>query len=186
MRASALCFVMLCAGCGDADFVPPPRDDMKISIDLASSVLSAEADMSCLNTACGGCSSFANRDGTPASVGDPCLWKGVWQCSGDELECSDNSCPSCGTAVTGTVCGADGHTILELTNLGNGCRAYDFGSAIDVCDRGAGAHCGGRCTLVGGAHQCVANCVSDDGGGTGCAHQPPPATTDTCESLTSC
>ena len=127
--------------------------------------------MSCLNLACGGCSSFANWDGTPVKVGDPCLWKGVWQCSGTQLECSDNSCPTCGVAMTGSVCGADGHTILDLTNPGSGCRVYDFGSAIAVCNRTTTDHCVGRCTDNGGARSCVAHCISDDGGGTGCEYQ---------------
>jgi hypothetical protein len=172
----------LLAGCGDSDFQPPPRDDMRFTLDLAANFSTADTDMTCFNSACGGCSSFANWDGTPARVGDPCNWNGAWKCNGMDLVCSDNGCPSCGTAVTGSVCGADGHTILELTNPGSGCRVYDFGSAIDVCNRSPGDHCVGRCTLDAGAHHCVAHCLSDDGGAAGCAHM----SSDTCESLSSC
>jgi hypothetical protein len=174
---------LLVVGCGkDSDFVPPPRPDMRFTLDLASNFMPENPDMTCFNMACGSCSEFANWDGTPAKVGDPCLWKGSWQCMGTTLACSDNGCPMCGTAIAGSVCGADGHTILELTDPGSGCRAYDFGSAIAVCNRTPGDHCGGRCTVNGSKHDCVARCVSDDGGGTGCQHM----SSDTCESLSSC
>src|SRR5579859_4574890 len=185
MRTMRWLMLLWMAGCGNeaSDFQPPPRDDMRHELDLASSFVPMEPDMSCLDTACGGCSSFMNWDGTPVKVGDPCLWKGVWQCNGMQLECSDNGCPTCPTAMTGTICGADGHTVLELTDPGSGCRAYDFGSAIDVCNRAPGDHCVGRCTVdASGGHSCVARCVSDDGGGTGCEHQ----SSDTCVTLSAC
>jgi hypothetical protein len=184
MRTMRWLTLIWLAGCGSdaADFEPPPRDDMRHELDLASSFVPTEPDMSCLDTACGGCSSFTNWDGTPVKVGDPCLWKGMWQCNGMQLECSDNGCPACTTAMTGSVCGADGHTILELTDPGSGCRAYDFGSAVDVCNRSPGDHCVGRCTLDNSVHKCVARCVSDDGGATGCEHQ----SSDTCVTLSSC
>jgi hypothetical protein len=179
----ALACAVLVGGCGkDPDFQPPPRDDMRVTLDLAVGATASEDDMTCFNSACGGCSAFANWDGTPVKVGDPCLFSGTWQCDGTALECSDNGCPACGTAVSGSVCGADGHTILELTDPGSGCRVYDFGSAVDVCNRSPGDHCVGRCTSDASGHHCVARCTSDDGGATGCEHM----ISDTCESLTSC
>src|SRR5260221_13608892 len=120
MRAWLL---LLSIGCGrDPDFVPPPRDDMRITLDLASSYVPENLDMTCFNTACGGCSSFANWDGTAVKVGDPRLWKGAWQCTGNQLSCSDNGCPMGGTPMTGSGCAPHGHTILDLTHPGSGCR----------------------------------------------------------------
>jgi hypothetical protein len=178
----AMWVLVLCWGCGkDPDFEVPPRDDMRITLDLASSFVSMDPDMSCLSTACGGCSNYVNWDGSPVAVGDPCLWKGTWQCSGTTLTCSDEGCPTCGTAMSGSVCGADGHTIVEITNMGM-CRTYDFGSAIAVCNRAPGDHCVHRCTLDNGVHRCAARCASADGGAMGC----PFVSTQTCEALTSC
>jgi hypothetical protein len=182
MRGST-CLVLLLTACGhDPDFEPPPRDDMRHELDLSTNFMQMDPDISCFNMACGGCSSFANWDGTPVKEGDPCLWRGIWQCSGMDLVCSDNTCPMCASPITGSVCGADGHTILELTDPGSGCRAYDFGSATDVCNRAPGDHCVGRCTLDAGTYRCVARCASEDGGATGCQHQ----SSDTCVTLSSC
>ena len=133
--------------------------------------------------ACGGCSSWRNWDGTLAKVGDPCLWKGTYQCKGTVLTCMDDSCPTCASAISGTVCGADGHTIVELLNTGGSCHAYDFGSSVGVCNRDANDHCVGICTQnTDGSYTCTARCASDDGGGMGCQHKA----TDTCTSLASC
>lgn len=173
------------AGCGSAFEVPAPPDS-RINLDLAVNMNPTPPDMSCFNTACGGCSNWANPDGTPSKVGDPCLFRGVYQCMGTSLVCSDKSCMTCSNGAnhpTGTVCGADGHTIIELTYVGTTCTAYDFGSAIDVCNRTPGDHCVERCRGPNGnVYNCVANCVSDDGGATGCMH----SANDTCESLVSC
>src|SRR5688572_28260141 len=122
--------LLLVCGCGDPDFEVPARTDMRTERDLSSSFVSMPPDMSCLNMACGGCSSWLSWDGTAVEAGDPCLYRGTWMCAGTQLVCSDASCPTCaaGTMV-GSVCGADGHTILELTQSGGMCRVYDFGSA---------------------------------------------------------
>jgi hypothetical protein len=173
---------VLALGCGkDPDFEVPARDDMRITLDLASSFMHQDPDMSCLSTACGGCSYLTNWDGSPVEAGDPCLWKGTWQCAGTQLTCSDDGCPTCGTAMTGSLCGADGHTIVEITNMG-ACGVYDFGSAIAVCNRTPGDHCVSRCTLDNGVHHCAARCASADGGAMGCEH----SAAQTCEALTSC
>lgn len=174
------------SGCS-SDYTVSPLPDMRISLDLAVATPTPQPDMSCFNTACGGCSSWANWDGTPSKVGDPCLWKGVYQCTGTSLKCSDSGCLACSNTsnrAAGTVCGADGHTIVELTYTGNTCTAYDFGSAIGVCNRTPDDHCVDRCTAPasGNTYDCVAHCASDDGGGTGCTHMA----SDTCESLASC
>src|SRR3954469_4414288 len=171
---------LVVAGCG-SDFEVPAPPDARTELDLAVNMVTTPPDMSCFNTACGGCTSFANYDGTPTKVGDPCLWKGTYQCNGTSLKCSDAACPQCGSPMTGTVCGADHHTILEITNSGS-CQVYDFGSAIGVCNHGASDKCVGRCTQANGSYTCVANCASDDGGGTGCDY----SATATCTSLASC
>jgi hypothetical protein len=172
--------VLLITACG-GDFVPPPPPDGKVELDLSVVTANPAGDMGCINTACGGCSSWVNWDGTPTKVGDPCAWKGTWACNGTTLTCGDQSCPTCGSTMTGSVCGADGHTILELTYVGSTCSVYDIGSAIAVCNRTADDHCLGRCT-AGTPVSCEAHCASDDGGGTGCQHMA----TDTCTSLEAC
>jgi hypothetical protein len=165
------------------DFVVPPAPDARVELDLGTSAATAAVDMTCINSACGGCSSWVNYDGTPSKVGDPCLLNGVYQCTGTELKCTSNSCLGCtGGTPVGSVCGADGHTIIELHYSGTACVAYDFGSAIDVCNHSANDSCQQKCTANGTTYDCVAHCASDDGGGTGCTYQP----TETCESLTSC
>jgi hypothetical protein len=184
MRSSACLLALALAACG-SDFDVPSLPDARFTRDLAIVVTPLPPDLSCFNRACGGCSRWANWDGSPSQPGDPCLWKGTYACNGAELTCSDNGCLACADASkkpTGTVCGADSHTIIELAYGGNGCSAYDFGSAIDVCNHGSNDRCLQRCTANGSGFGCVAHCASDDGGGTGCAHQP----NDTCESLTNC
>jgi hypothetical protein len=153
-----------------------------VSIDLAVVIAPPPPDMSCFNRACGGCSRVAKWDGTPAQEGDPCLWKGKLTCMGTSLVCSDTSCLTCSGTATGTVCGADGHSIIELIHNGNTCVAYDLGSSIGVCRGGPTDHCVDRCTKNGSSYACVAGCVLDDGGAMGCAWQ----STDTCDALTSC
>jgi hypothetical protein len=102
---------------------------------------------------------------------------------GTQLQCSDFSCPACAAGtMTGSVCGADGHTILALLATANGCRVHDFGSAVNVCNRGPNDKCVGRCTKNGNLYSCVAGCTSDDGGGTGC----PFAPAQSCDILTGC
>ena len=181
MRLVVLSLAVIAAGCG-SDFRVSPPPDMRTSLDLAVNVNPAPPDMACLNTACGGCSSWTNYDGKPSMEGDPCLWKGRYQCNGTDLKCSDAACPQCPSTMTGTICGADGHTILELTNNGGVCQVYDFGSAIGVCNRSDSDKCVGRCTMNGdGTYSCAAHCTSDDGGGTGCEYSP----TATCQTLAS-
>lgn len=182
MRRLVLALLLL-SGCGSG-FAPPAQPGDKITLDLAvGTPANPAADAGCVNTACGGCSSWVNWDGTPSKPGDPCAWKGTWACNGTTLACADLTCPTCGSMMkmTGSVCGADGHTILELTWVGSACSVYDFGSAIAVCNRNAADQCVGRC-VAGNPVACQAHCVSDDGGGTGCAHQA----TDTCTSLEGC
>lgn len=188
MRSSLVVMAVAVSGCGSA-FVVPPLPDARITLDLAVNVSAPPPDMACFNMACGGCSSWANPDGTPAKVGDPCLWKGTYACNGALLTCSDKSCLACANTANhpvGTVCGADGHTIVELTYIGATCTAYDFGSAIDVCNRTPGDRCVQRCRGPTGpnnnVYACTANCASDDGGAAGCAH----TAADTCESLVNC
>ncbi len=177
----ALC--VACAGCGSDDFQSPAPPDARITIDLAVSQDHPPADLTCFNSACGGCSAWARFDGTPAAVGDPCLWKGTWQCMGTELTCMGAACPTCPGEMLGSVCGADGHTIIELSHSTATCVAYDFGSSISTCNHQPGDKCVGRCTKnAGGTYSCAAHCLSDDGGGAGCEHQA----TDTCDTLTSC
>jgi hypothetical protein len=180
MRALLLVSLVVsgCGGGGGSDFQVPPGPDGHFTLDLAFTPADLAADGGCFNTACGGCSSWARFDGTPVQVGDPCLWSGQWQCSGTMLQCSNNGCPSCGSHMTGSVCGADGHTIVELTYVGSTCSAYDFGSAIAVCAAG----CLGRCVMTNGEYQCSAGCVDADAGTTGCPH----AATDSCTSLAGC
>ena len=129
------------SGCG-SDFEVPAPPDARIDLDLAVSPFPpAPPDLNCFNTACGGCSAWANFDGTPAKVGDPCLYKGVYQCTGTSLVCSSTACLTCqsgGKTPVGSVCGADGHTIVELQYTGTTCAAYDFGSSINVCNHGSG------------------------------------------------
>jgi hypothetical protein len=186
MRCSIVVLALFAvAGCG-SPFEVPALPDSRVELDLAVNIPMTPPDMSCFNMACGGCSNWANPDGTPSKVGDPCLWKGAYACSGMALTCSDKSCLPCANAAnhaTGSVCGADGKTIIELTYVGTTCTAYDFGSAIDVCNRTPGDHCVQRCRGPNGtAYSCSANCVSDDGGAGGCTHMA----SDTCESLTAC
>jgi hypothetical protein len=178
-----LLVVLALWGCGqDPDFQVQPLPDMRVTLDLASSFDATPRDLTCFNLACGACSTWANYDGTPVRPGDPCLWKGVWQCVGGALACSDDGCPACGGAMTGSVCGADGHTILEIIAPAGVCQAYDFRSAIAVCNHGADDHCVGRCVKNSAAYACQAACVADDGGATGCEYRA----SDTCESLTGC
>jgi hypothetical protein len=182
MRVVLLVAVAFAVACG-SEFEVPPLPDARMSLDLGVSIPNPPPDLACFNRACGGCSTWARFDGTPAMVGDPCLWKGTLACMGTSLVCSDASCLPCsgGTAL-GTVCGGDGHTIVELVYTGTTCAAYDLGSAIGVCNHGAGDACVDRCTKNGNTYNCAASCLSDDGGGTGCQHQA----SDTCQSLTSC
>jgi hypothetical protein len=186
LRLLTLMTLALC-GCKSTgkDFVVPPAPDARVDLDLGISSATAALDMTCFNSVCGGCSQWANYDGKPSKEGDPCLWNGVYKCAGTQLECTSNTCLGCSSGsnhATGTVCGADGHTIIELHYSGTACVAYDFGSAIDVCNHSANDICQQKCTANGTTYDCAAHCASDDGGGTGCTHQP----TDTCESLTSC
>jgi hypothetical protein len=181
MRSGALLCLLAVAACG-SDFQVPALPDARIAIDLAVTSPEELPDLGCFNRACGGCSRFARSDGTPAQVGDPCLWKGQLICNGATLTCSDASCPSCGGTMRGTVCGADGHTIVELIVIGSSCTAYDLGSAVGVCNDGPRDGCVDRCTKNGTTYSCVAGCLADDGGATGCAQKA----SDTCDSLTSC
>lgn len=176
-----LILLIATAACG-SDFQVPAPPDARITIDLSVAMPAPTADLACFNRACGGCSHTAKWDGTPAQEGDPCAWNGKLACMGTSLVCSDTSCPTCAGTATGTVCGADGHTIVELVNTGASCAAYDLGSAIGICNGNAADHCVDRCTKSGSNYQCVAGCISDDGGATGCAHQ----STDTCDTLTGC
>jgi hypothetical protein len=186
MHARSLFILLFLSGCG-SDFQVPANPDTRIELDLAvAPIPSPGPDMSCFNTACGGCSAWANFDGTPAKVGDPCLYNGTYKCNGMSLVCSSTGCLTCqagGKTAQGTVCGADGHSIIELQYTGTTCAAYDLGSAIGMCNHGSGDSCVQRCTgPTNNVYQCVAHCASDDGGGTGCAHSP----TETCESLAGC
>ena len=195
MRLLLACLLTLTLGCNDkssttgggggGNFVVPPQPDARVNLDLSQSVSQSMPDMTCFNSVCGACSQWANYDGKPSKEGDPCLWNGVYKCTGTQLECTSNTCLGCSNGSNhpvGTVCGADGHTIIELHYTGTACVAYDFGSAIDVCNHSATDVCQQKCTANGTTYDCAAHCASDDGGGTGCTHQP----TDTCESLTSC
>ncbi len=192
MRSSLLVIVLAAGalgavGCG-SDFQVQAPPDSRIEIDdMAVTPLPKPPDLACFNTACGGCSTWANFDGTPSKVGDPCLYKGVYQCNGTSLVCSSTGCLTCqtsGKTPVGTVCGADGHTIIELQYTGTTCAAYDFGSSINICNRSAADSCLQSCTGPDGNNQyhCTAHCASDDGGGTGCAHMA----NETCESLAGC
>lgn len=181
MRSGLLLLLFVVAGC-KSDFQVPALPDARISLDLAVSMAPPPPDLACFNRACGGCSHIARWDGTPAQEGDPCLWKGKLTCMGMNLVCSDTSCLTCGGTATGTVCGADGHTIIELVHSGNSCTAYDLGSSIGVCNSGPNDGCLDRCTKNGNSYSCAAGCIADDGGATGCANMP----SDTCDSLTSC
>src|SRR5262245_59180455 len=136
MRRRVLPLLMV-AACGSSDFVVPPRADMRVDRDLSSSFTPEPADLACLNPACGGCSSWVGWDGQAVKPGDPCARNGAWMCMGTQLQCSDFSCPACAAStMTGSVCGADGHTILDLVATVNSCRVHDFGSVINVCNRG--------------------------------------------------
>jgi len=185
MRGLLLVLTLIVCGCG-SDFEVPAAPDGRVNLDLAVTTTPPPPDMACFNRACGGCSNWSNFDGTPAKVGDPCLWKSTYACSGTSLACMDKTCLTCTSGSNrpvGTVCGADGHTIIELTYTGNTCTAYDLGSAIGVCNHGAGDYCVQRCRgPVNNVYNCVANCASTDGGGTGCMH----SASDTCESLAGC
>lgn len=187
MRFSLLFITLSVLGCG-SDFEVPAPPDARIDLDLAVSPFPpAPPDLNCFNTACGGCSAWANFDGTPSKVGDPCLYQGVYQCTGTSLVCSSTACLTCqsgGKTPVGSACGADGHTIIELQYTGTTCAAYDFGSSINVCNHGSGDKCLQSCTGpdANNAYHCAAHCASDDGGGTGCEHMA----TETCESLAGC
>ena len=185
MRSSLLLITLIISGCG-SDFEVPAPPDSRVELDLAVSPITVPPDMACFNTACGGCSTWANFDGTPSKVGDPCLYKGVYACNGTSLVCSSTACLTCqagGKTAAGTVCGADGHTIIELQYTGTTCAAYDFGSSINVCNHGSGDKCLQSCAPdVNNVFHCAAHCASDDGGGTGCAHMA----NENCESLVGC
>ncbi len=183
MRGIACALLITSVGCGSA-FEVPPLPDAHMTLDLATSSNPAPVDMTCFNTACGGCSAWAKYDGTPAQEGDPCLWNGVYQCNGTSLACSSSTCPSCSGKAVGSICGADGHTILELNYAVGTCAAYDFGSAINVCNHSSSDGCVARCSTNAstGEVDCVAHCLSDDGGATGCQHM----STETCDTLKSC
>ena len=186
LRILTLATLALC-GCKSSskDFVVPPAPGARVDLDLGTSSASASLDMTCINSVCGGCSSWVNYNGAPSKEGDPCLWNGVYKCSGTELKCTSSTCLGCASGsnkATGTVCGADGHTIIELHYSGTACVALDIGSAIGVCNNSANDVCQQKCTANGTTYDCVAHCTSDDGGGTGCTYQPAA----TCESLTSC
>ena len=146
--------------CGtDPDFIVPPGANTRFERDLAATFPAPPPDLSCFNNVCGGCSVWANWDGSPAQVGNPCGWNGTWACSGTTLTCTSAACPPCGGAMSGSVCGADGHTIVELVGAGASCHTYDFGSAIAVCNRAPGDHCVGSCTQAGGQYPCAAHCA---------------------------
>jgi hypothetical protein len=184
MSRPLLLAVLIVSGCG-SDFEVPALPDARVQLDLAVAPPVIPPDMACFNMACGACSNWKNWDGTPSKVGDPCGYKGTYACNGMSLACNSTACPTCSTGgrtPAGTVCGADGHTIVELTYVGSTCSAYDLGSAIGVCNHGAADKCQHRCTLNGSVYDCVAHCASDDGGGTGCDH----SATETCESLAGC
>ncbi len=179
LRSACLLAFALGAGCSSGDFQVPAQPDARMSLDLSATSNFPPADMTCFNTACGGCSSLASWDGTPVKVGDPCLWNGTWQCSGTQLACSSTTCLTCPQPVSGTVCGADGHSIVELVNGSGMCVAYDFNSAISTCNHNAADRCVATCAQSGGAYACAAHCVSDDGGGTGHVY----SASDTCVTL---
>jgi hypothetical protein len=183
-RHCPVALALALAACDSSSFVPVGPPDAHVNLDLADTYVAPPApDGGCFNTACGGCSSWAKWDGSPARPGDSCLWTGTLSCTGTSLTCSDSSCLACPKQVSGTVCGADGHTIVELMLSGNSCSAYDFGSAIGVCNHGAQDQCLGRCTVdASGNYACAAHCASDDGGGTGCPH----GSNDTCATLAGC
>jgi hypothetical protein len=173
------------AACG-GDYRVQPPPDMRITLDLASPP-GAPDDMTCFNTACGGCSTWARPDGTPAQVGDPCGFRGMLACTGTTLGCSDLSCPTCaapaGAKMTGTLCAADGKTIVQLLDVNGQCRVNPTGSALAVCNRDGSDRCLHRCTLSGTLYTCTAACASTpDAGVTGCAHSP----SQTCQTLTGC
>jgi hypothetical protein len=186
MRSSLLVMLLVVSGCG-SDFEVPAPPDSRVELDLAVNPIVTPPDMSCFNTACGGCSTWANYDGTPSKAGDPCLYKGVLACNGTSLACNSTACLTCttgGRTPAGTVCGADGHSIMELLYTGTTCTAYDFSSSIGVCNHGSGDQCLQHCTGpdANNVYHCSAHCASDDGGGTGCAH----SAAETCETLAGC
>lgn len=170
------------AACG-GDFQSPGPPDGTITRDLTA-VVTNIPDLSCFNTACGGCSSWARPDGTPAQSGDACLFAGTFACSGQNLACSSSACPTCASTMRGTICGADGQTIITLADDGSGgCVAIDTGSAIAVCNQTAGDACRNRCTNVGGRFECTAWCTSTPDAGTGgCGF----SSSATCASLAGC
>ena len=141
-------------------------------------------DLSCFNTACGGCSNWARPDGTPAQSGDPCLYGGTLACSGQTLACSSSACPSCGNPMRGTVCGADGQTIITLADDGSGgCIAVDTGAAIAVCNAAPGDACRNRCVATSGRYECTAWCLSTpDAGTAGCGF----SASANCSALSGC
>lgn len=177
LLALAVSFV----ACG-GDFRVPPPSDMRISLDLASAPGTPD-DMTCFNSACGGCSTWARADGTPAQVGDRCGFRGMLACTGQTLGCSDLGCPTCASKMTGTICAADGRTIVQLLDLNNQCRVNVTGSALAVCNRDASDRCLHRCTLANNLYTCTAGCSSTpDAGVTGCQYAP----TQTCQTLAGC
>jgi|GEM_PF-6255106 len=177
-----LLVALLCTfGCGGSDFAPPGPPDAQIERDLSVGTANP-FDAGCFNKACGGCSTWARPDGTPAMSGDPCLWAGTLACNGTTLACSSNACPTCAGNISGTVCGADGHTIVEFTNGGT-CSVFSTGSATAVCNRSVGDACAHRCTATAGGYDCTAWCKSDaDAGAVGCSHQAGA----TCTTLAAC
>jgi hypothetical protein len=166
--ACAFAVAAAAAACSSSDFQVTPPEDARVTLDLAVPSFPPD-DMTCFNTECGGCSKWAKWDGTPAHVGDPCLWNGVLQCTGMALTCTSTACLPCSpggtpTPVSGSVCGADGHTIVELLTQNGTCSAYDFNSAINVCNHSSVDKCEQRCTNNGSSYSCAAYCLSDDGG----------------------
>ncbi len=178
MRLSLCLIALVACGCGSA-FEVPARPDAFQTLDLGVLFDGAPRDLTCFNTACGGCSSWAKWDQTPVAVGDPCLITGTWQCNGTDLVCSSSACLSCPQPVSGTVCGADGHSIIELVTVAGACTAWDFGSGISSCNHDANDKCQQACSNSGGKYTCEAHCLADDGFGPADDYSP----TETCQSL---
>ncbi len=187
MRSTLVLLLLAMCGCGSDFQVPAPLGARIEIVDKATTLVPPPADMACLNTVCGGCSTWTNFAGTPSEEGGPCLYNGTYKCMGTSLVCSSTACLTCqsgGKTPVGTVCGADGHTIIELQYTGPTCAAYDFGTPTNVCNHGSSDKCLQSCTGPdsNNVYHCAAHCVSDDGGGTGCEHMA----NETCESLAGC